>query len=146
MRHRRPDLIVPVKDRRARRRYLTLKNFGWLTLASVIAFAAITIRSELRDPSHHGRLSEQRYESVVEQKPVEVVEESASSTGSSLPMRSSEPQLLAIDPAAALIDTPSMTTATAPTGGRIAIVGGREGLTLVHDPARKPELSGGFGR
>src|ERR1041384_7907759 len=51
MNRHRPDLIVPIKDRRQRKRYLTLKNFGWFMLAAVVIFIGITIRSEMRGRS-----------------------------------------------------------------------------------------------
>jgi len=45
-------------ERRRHFRIVTLRNFGWLTIAMLIAFAAITIQSEMRGrhPHDYGRL------------------------------------------------------------------------------------------
>lgn len=152
MRQRRPDLIVPVKDRRARKRYLTLKNFGWFALVCAIAFAAITIRSEFRDPTDHGTLYERRVISEVEQRPVEVVEEATPIGDQAV----ADPMLVAPlarsewlegDQTATLMEvSPAMSVPRGELKGRIAIVGGPEGLTVVSEERRKPVLSGGFGR
>ena len=76
MRRNRPDLIVPIHDRRQRRRYLTLKNFGWTTLAAGVLFVGISIYSEMRStgPTNYGRLVAKEMPHV-EQRPVEVVTE-----------------------------------------------------------------------
>ena len=78
MRHR-PDLIVPIRDRRSRKRILTLKNFRYAAIAIAVLFVALTIQSDLR---HHkgdgyGRLFGKQVSGqpdVVAQK-VEVVHE-----------------------------------------------------------------------
>ena len=55
----RPDLIVPIRDRRKRRRILTLKNLGWVAIIFAAFFVGITIESNLRRRSTtdaYGRL------------------------------------------------------------------------------------------
>lgn len=55
----RPELIVPIRDRRRRRRILTLKNFAKVVVALGIFFAGLTIQSDFRHPnssSPYGRL------------------------------------------------------------------------------------------
>jgi hypothetical protein len=54
---RKPDLIVPIRDRRQSKRYLTLKNFGIVVGVLVVIFVGISIRSEMRGTSvDYGRL------------------------------------------------------------------------------------------
>lgn len=157
MMHRRRDLIVPVRDRRQRKRYLTLKNFGWATLAFAIAFAAISIRSELRGTSaDYGRLFERQIDVPVEQKPVEVVREEE--VPEPVPDQThADPMLvepmvraqwLYGDPLAPTPVTPPARAEASVAAGqtRVAIVGGAEGVTVVQRERRRPVLSGGFGR
>src|SRR5215213_11340517 len=78
MHRRNPDLIVPIRDRRQHKRYLTLRNVGGAFLVLAVLFVAITIRSEMQ-PRHSdafGRLFERELPPV-EAKPVEVVKEAA---------------------------------------------------------------------
>jgi hypothetical protein len=51
---RRPDLIIPIRDRRQRRRILTLKNFRWVLLAFIFFFLGVTIQSDLRHSETNG--------------------------------------------------------------------------------------------
>ena len=158
MMHRRRDLIVPVRDRRQRKRYLTLKNFGWATLACAVAFTAITIRSELRGTSaDYGRLFERQIDVPVKQKPVEIVREEVSEP---VPDQThADPMLVepmtraqwlnGEDPLApaAVMTPPARAEASVAVGQtRVAIVGGAEGVSIVQRERRKPVLSGGFGR
>lgn len=156
----RTDLIVPVRDRRQRKRYLTLRNFRNVALALVVVFAAIQIRSELRgyDGREFGRLYQGDLPKV-EQKPVEVVHEAAPSIDE---QTHADPMLL--QPMAReqwLHGDPAVTTAGVPMSletaeravesvqsgeTRVAIVGGSEGVAIVQQQRRKPVLTGGFGR
>lgn len=158
MRRRRPDLIVPIRDRRQRKRYLTLRNFRNAAIVMAIVFAAITIRSELRGvgPASYGRLYESELPTV-EQKPVEVVTE-APSTPVVPDATHADPLLLApaareqwlhADTAApGQLGVPMQRAEAAVATGetRVAIVGGAEGVTIVQQTRRTPVLSGGFGR
>jgi hypothetical protein len=58
MRSRRPDLVVPIRDRRQHVRILTLKNFGKAVLAVVVLLVAANFVSEIRQPHNglYGRL------------------------------------------------------------------------------------------
>lgn len=58
MRHSRPNLNLPIRDRRQRRRILTLRNFGKVALVVVAVFIIANISSEMRKPTHgeYGRL------------------------------------------------------------------------------------------
>jgi hypothetical protein len=147
MMQRRPDLIVPIRDRRARKRYLTLKNFGKVMIVLTALFIAITIRSEMRGrtPGQFGRLFQSEIPAV-EQKPVEVVREAPPE----VPVADTPPaaQTFVIEP----VDTPLATTATPvepirSSASEVSIVGGADGVSVVRKEARpRPQLSGGFGR
>ena len=150
----RPDLIVPIRDRRKRRRILTLKNFGIVVLVGMVAFVAISIRSEMRSlqPGDYGRLFGREVPPPVEPKPMEVVQEEAPQPVSDQthadpmlvePMKRS--QWLVDDTATSTV-TPVVTTAAMRGDGDVAIVGGAEGVTVVRREKRRPVLSGGFGR
>jgi hypothetical protein len=157
--NRKRDLIVPVRDRRQRKRYLTLKNFGWATLAFIVIFAGISIRSELRGTSaDYGRLFQREIDVPVVQKPVEVVREQ---TPEPVPDQThADPTLLEpmareqwlygepnAPQTAAALPAPARAEASVAAGQtRVAIVGGAEGVTVVQRERRKPVLTGGFGR
>lgn len=161
---RKPQLIVPIRDRRKHRRYLTLKNFRNAMLIFAVAFAGVHIQSEMRgnDGSSWGRLMDREIPHV-EQKPVEVVQEATPEpvpdTEHADPMLT-EPmagaQWLEGDFAAPETRPPGTATmsiqmpraeASVATGEtRVAIVGGIEGVEIVTRQRRAPVLSGGFGR
>ena len=151
---RRPDLIVPVRDRRRRKRILTLKNFGIFVAVLTIAFVAISIRSEMRSlrPGDYGRLFGREVPPPVEPKPLEVVHEAPSPVDDSThadptlvePMARSQ---WLVDDTATTTMTPVVVNAAAVRGeGDVTIVGGSEGVTVVQRERRRPVLSGGFGR
>ena len=146
----RPDLIVPIRDRRARKRYLTLKNFGVAMIVLTALFIAISIRSEMRGrpPGQFGKLFQREIPAAVEQKPLEVVPEAPAS---SAPVAEtlSAPQAFVIEP----VDAPVVATAPASvapvrsSAAEVSIVGGPDGVAVVQKEARpRPQLSGGFGR
>ena len=166
MNRHRPDLIVPVRDRRQRKRYLTLRNARNAFIVLSVLFLAITIRSELQ-PRHaagFGRLLEREMPKV-EPKPVEVVHEATPAVDDHT---AADPMLVApaareqwlhdstqdqpYDQAAAasagLQPMPTTATVIAPAEGdaRFAIVGGSEGVTLVEQTRQRRVLRGGFGR
>ncbi|HUR80869.1 MAG TPA: hypothetical protein VM733_08890 [Thermoanaerobaculia bacterium] len=148
LRHR-PDLIVPIRDRRARKRYLTLKNFGKVMILLTAGFVAITIRSEMRGRTtgQFGRLFQSEIPAV-EQKPLEVVHEAppAATVADTAPTIA---QPFVIEP----VDAPPIATTVAPVEpirssvSEVSIVGGPDGVNVVRKDERpKPVLSGGFGR
>jgi hypothetical protein len=134
-------------ERRQHVRIVTLRNFAWFTLASLLAFAAISLRSELRGRHMHdyGRLIDHQIDAKVERKPVEVVEDSTPAAPQST---HSEPmEVVSLDaptPPPAAVSSASV--APVPGESRVAIVGGPEGVRLVQQTARRPLLRGGFGR
>ena len=153
----RPDLIVPIRDRRQRKRVLTLKNFGIFLAVLAVAFLAISIRSEMRGlgPSEYGRLFRKEVPPPVEAKPMEVVSEAPTVADQT----HADPTLVEpmarsqwlVDEAATTtttpLETPTVVNAAAVRGaGDVTIVGGADGVTVVQRERRRPVLSGGFGR
>ncbi|HYR28136.1 MAG TPA: hypothetical protein VEU30_06690 [Thermoanaerobaculia bacterium] len=155
MLRRKPHLIVPVRDRRQRKRYLTLRNTGYALVALVVAFVAITIRSEM-EPKNRESFGDlfQRELPQVESKPVEVVREA--------PLQVQDhtaPDPMLVAPMAReqwLVDdsttmAPAVAASIEPVAApnaksKIMIVGGPEGVSVVEQKRRRPVLSGGFGR
>ncbi|HJQ41017.1 MAG TPA: hypothetical protein VKB93_28095 [Thermoanaerobaculia bacterium] len=128
-------------------RIVTLRNFAWFTLVSLLAFAAISLRSELRGRhmQDYGRLIDHQLDAKVERKPVEVVEETGQARA---PVLHHEPmEIVSLDvatPPPAAVSSASV--APVPGDSRVAIVGGPEGVKIVQQTARRPLLRGGFGR
>ncbi|HVG25262.1 MAG TPA: hypothetical protein VND45_13985 [Thermoanaerobaculia bacterium] len=157
---RRPDLIVPVRDRRQRKRYLTVKNVGLGLLAATALFVAITIRSEMRGrtPGEFGRLFGSEVANAVDPKPVEVVREAAppppvDDATHANPMLVEpavraqwlEGDAAAVPAATAAAPAPAPPLRSAPS--EVVVVGGPGGVSVVKKDARpRPVLSGGFGR
>src|SRR4051812_21290598 len=76
LRRNRNHMLFP--ERRRRVRIVTLRNFGWLTIAMLIAFGAITVRSEWsgRNAHDYGRLLDRQIKRDVPQpKAIETVGE-----------------------------------------------------------------------
>lgn len=151
----RPDLIVPIRDRRQRKRYLTLKNFFFGSTALLVLFAVITIRSEMRGlaPGGYGRLFSREVPAEVKPLPVEIVHEApppvedATHADPMLLEPAARAQWLEDENAAAVIAATALEPARGSAGaGNVAIVGGTEGVTVVRRERRRPVLSGGFGR
>jgi hypothetical protein len=157
MQRRRPDLIVPIRDRRQRKRYLTLRNAGITFAVMVVLFVAINIRSEMqpRDTQGFGRLLERELPAV-ENKPVEVVEEAPPPVDDH-----TAPDPMLVAPAAReqwLYDgSPAASAAIEPVAApvtlsprnrdsRVVIVGGPEGVSVVEQQRQRQTLRGGFGR
>lgn len=154
----RPDLIVPIRDRRQRKRYLTLKNTGFAALAAFVLFVAISIRSEMRGagPANYGRLVEREMprELPAARKQVEVVTETptvdqeqthADPTLVQAAAREQWLQAQVTTPVA--VDIPPRAAAAMATGETdMVIVGGPEGVKIVQRERRQPTLTGGFGR
>lgn len=142
-----PNRLYP--ERRQHIRIVTLRNFAWCTMAFLLVFAAISLRSELRGRHMHdyGRLTpRQVIQEKVETQPVEVVNEGAPSA----PLASLAPQM--VTEQSTIVPAPSDTPMTAPAAmqprgdARFAIVGGPEGVTIARHDRSRPILRGGFGR
>lgn len=156
MHRRKPDLIVPIRDRRQHKRYITLRNARNVTLVLVVVFIGITIRSEMpRRGDSFGRLLERGMPSV-DAKPVEVVKEAPPITDQDSP----DPMLVAPAAREQYLYDHSSTSSTATTSAsiepmthsprvgeaKISIVGGPEGVSVSTQPRRRQTLRGGFGR
>jgi hypothetical protein len=145
----RPDLIVPIRDRRQRRRVLTLKNFGRLFLGVAILFAGLTIQSDLRHPktgSEYGRLFGKQVSSqtAIEPKKLDVV--------TAAPIEdqtAADPLLVAAAAREQYLHVESTTTAGVPQTGTNGVTG-TDGTVIVRGGSaidqRHPTLSGGIFR
>lgn len=149
----RPDLIVPIRDRRRGKRYLTVKNLSITAAVMFVLFVAISIRSEMRSsgPANYGRLVERELPKPVEQAPFEVVREAevvASEQTHADPMlvdSMAREQYLRAQTATP--DLPQRAEASLASGETdVAMVGGPEGVQVVQRERRQPLLKGGFGR
>lgn len=160
MKRGRQDLIVPIRDRRQRRRILTLKNFRNAALVLVAIYVGIMIEEHFRAPKNtteYGRLSRVESATAVARKP-DVIRE-----GAPIPdANSADPMLVA--PAAreqllrADSNVPTATVTTAQViavpeplpgrdaAGHLVVVGGPEGVTIVQKRGGRPVLGGGFGK
>ena len=146
-------------DRRRRKRIVTLKNFRNAAIVALALFVVFAIRSEMRGKSQgdYGRIVSRELPPPPEPKPMEVVTETPEVRDET----SADPMLL--QPAARaqfLGDTtlqplqptlqpqpvvPQSQSAT--RNGRVVIVGGTEGVSIVEDQRpQTPKLGGGFGR
>lgn len=157
---RRPDLIVPIRDRRQHRRLLTFRNIRNVTLIVLVIFAFFTIRSERRDTTQqgeYGRLYGNEVGHSTALRQVQVVPEAPpvdDQVGADpmLVAPAAREQWLHDQPtqAAAAIEPVIATTAVPADvrGGdsRVAIVGGPEGVSVVQERRQRPLLRGGFGR
>ncbi len=151
---RRPDLIVPIRDRRRRKRILTLRNFAIFCCVMLIAFLAVNIRSEMRDlvPGNYGRLFRREVPATVKPKPMEVVREEpvddATHADPTLVQPMQRSSWLTDDTTTTTTtSTPVVVSAASMRGeADVAIVGGTEGVTIVKRERKRPVLSGGFGR
>ncbi len=160
MRRSRPDLIVPIRDRRQRRRILTLKNFGYALLVLVAIFGAITIEANLRGRKpgrDFGRLYDRQIESTtaVPKKPEIVQEAPVPDQAAADPMLvdAMRREQILRDLGPTLSGPPPTLSGPRPTesrpyvaGSKIAIVGGPEGVTIEQKQRAQPVLRGGFGR
>jgi hypothetical protein len=160
---RKPERIVPIRDRRQSKRYLTLRNAGIAGAGLVVIFILITIRSEMRGlaPGDYGRLFHSELPPAPVAKPVEVVREApvpvpdqtAADPMLVEPMVRAQwldgtigTETVSLEPVqAAVASTP---TVVAPVRGtdRLAIVGGPEGVMIVKETRKRGGLKGGFGR
>ena len=158
------DLFVPIRDRRQRKRILTLKNFGRFAIAIAVVFAGLTLQSELRrgNTDGYGRLFGKQVagQHEIAKPQFDVVKE--------VPVADqSKPDALLEEPAARsqylIDDTASTTVATAAQTSGVSepapapvvrgsaagatIVGDSNGVTIVRAGDRqRPVLSGGIFR
>jgi len=162
---RKPDLIVPIRDRRQRRRILTMRNLGGAAIVLVVLFLVVTIYSEMRKPApnQYGRLfsHEMAKSDIAEPKPqLEVIPE-----GTVGDQTAADPMLIAPAAREQYLGVTAPPTPAAPVqataadefvrrqpvlqsqSGKVAIVGDANGVAVVQS-ATVPEhkLSGGIFR
>jgi hypothetical protein len=158
---RKTQRIVPIRDRRQSKRYLTLRNARNVGLALVAIFLIITIRSEMRDPQpgDYGRLFHKELPPAPVAKPMEIVREAPPAVPDHT---AADPMLVEPMTRAQWLDgsftadassEPIQASATPPTvvapvrgTDRVAIVGGPEGVMIVKETRKRGGLKGGFGR
>ena len=139
-------------ERRQHVRIVTLRNFAWLTLASVLILAAINVMSELRAPhaNDYGRILDKQIiaspDSATTQTAAVTPVEEGASVGSENLVDNPTP----VTPVqAAPAPLPQLTTSPAPIAadangtGKIAIVGDESGVAIV---SPKHKLRGGWFR
>ena len=156
------ELIVPIRDRRQGRRFLTLRNIRNVLLVLAALFVVITIGAKLRGTKasdDFGRLYGRQVQSTTTvPKHPEIIQEGTPIADDN----SADPMLLAPQARAQLLlsqsNVPQTTTVTAPPAMQssavdpgtntphVAIVGGPEGVTLARENRPRPVLSGGFGK
>ncbi|MCU1349946.1 MAG: hypothetical protein JWO56_2976 [Acidobacteria bacterium] len=162
---KRTDLIVPIHDRRRGRRILTTRNVLGCAIVAILAFAAITIRSEMHKPSgDYGRLFGEQVTvapaaptapaSIVTEGPPAVNDQTAADP--MLLSAGAREQYLGVKPPAATAASPPAPTfvpdapvqsAPQPTTagpGRVTIVGGTDGVKLVRENTNRRVLAGGI--
>lgn len=143
MNRHRPDLIVPIRDRRKRKRILTLKNFAIVSGVMLLVFVAISTYSEMRSiPSaDFGRLFGRQLPPPPPPKPMEVIEEApvTDHTQAVLVDTTARTQWIEQDLAPPKIEPLRQ-------GQDVVVVGDTAGITVVRRERRRPELAGGFGR
>lgn len=155
MSSRKPELIVPVRDRRQRRRILTLKNFLNAAVVLIALFAVVTIYVKFRTPKtadDYGRLYKGQIKTpdVTARQP-EIVQEAgpiadADGADPTLLSAAARAQYLLTDSASALTPAPAQTASTEQKDERVTIVGGTEGVSIVKENRERPVLGGGFGK
>ena len=157
----RTPVVVPYRDRRQSRRILTKRNVLCTFGVGILAFAAITIRSELHHPSGtYGRLFGEQVtvDAPAVRQPVAIVTEGTvhddTAADPMLVSSAAREQILGVNPqpaapAPALVAQPApiaRASAAAADGehARVAIVGGAEGVALVQKNGEHPVLGGGI--
>jgi hypothetical protein len=166
-RTRKPLLIVPIRDRRQRRRILTIRNCAISMLSVAVIFAAVSIYNEARraPAGEYGRLfgSQVPATNTAISRKVDVVEEAPVDD-----QRAADPMLVAPAareqlllantnapaPAPQVVTVPVAAPVLSPSAiGRVSgngttIVGDGNGVTIVHasatSTAARPVLSGGI--
>ena len=153
----RPGLVVPIRDRRKKRRILTLKNFGQAILAFAILFLGLlglTLVSDLRHPKSgdYGRLFGKQVSSQTEvtpQKPEIIREAPISDDTAADPMllsAAAREQYLGVNgPLQPVVATAAGEPAPHADGSS---VNGPNGVTIVRRGTQQPQatLSGGIFR
>ncbi len=164
----RPDLVVPVRDRRQRKRYLTLKNLRNAMIVIVVLFAGLTLWSAFhgKKTDGYGRLVATQVgttETMTKRPAPTIVNEAPISDQTAvdplLISANAKAQILggtssAQLPTPAPVQTPTGVGTMPPSlrsnpGHGVAIVGGADGVTLVRPggkPVERPKLQGGVFR
>jgi len=161
------DLFIPVRDRRARRRILTLRNAGKVALGLIVLAGLLALVGHFRKPASgdYGRLFGSRVAQpdLPKTRPVDVITEQPSPavTDQTAPdpmlvaPAAREQEVLGVTPAPAPASAMPVAPAAAASGTpllqggseHVGIVGGSGGVAIVKSKTEAaPKLRGGFGR
>lgn len=157
------DLLVPIRDRRQRKRILTLKNFGRFAIAIAVVFAGLTLRSELRhgNGNGYGRLFGKQVagQHEIAKPQFDVVKEvpvaDQSKPDALLEEAAARSQYLIDDTATTTVATATQNSVSEPAPAPVVrgsaagatIVGDSNGVSVVRAGDRqRPVLSGGIFR
>ena len=151
---RRPDLIVPIRDRRSHKRILTLKNFAWVALAGLLLFVGLSIESSIRKPKSDGDYGRLFGKQVAGQVPEVAKTEPDVVKEAPVPdQTAADPTLVAAAARAQILEAKPLTppvpepiAVPAPVlGADVSIVGDANGVSIARtDSAARPKLSGGI--
>jgi len=151
-----PGLIVPIRDRRAHKRILTLRNVRNALVVIAVLFLAVTIQSDLRHPKsgEYGRLFSKQVpgqdeiarprQDVIREAPVP----DQTAADPLLLAPAAREQYLGVDGNLSPAGEPALRQEP-PAHSDLAIVSGPNGVTITRaksQPPQQPTLSGGIFR
>jgi hypothetical protein len=155
----RGELNIPNRERRARRRILTLKNAGFVALGLVVLLAGLVLYARRHNDTSgsYGRLSSKQVEQPEPQarRPLDVITEGpVPDRAAADPMNVGSAvrgQYLDVPPPVVPGQVPLASKAAAPgairSGDHVAIVGNDKGVAITPSAGTAtPKLTGGFGR
>ena len=155
---RNPELIVPIRDRRRRKRILTLKNAQRAGIATLVLVLALTVVSEIRDRrpiDGYGRLLDKQVSvpaPQVQKTPQIVTEGPIADQEHADPMllsAAAREQYLGVTPTTASVVPMATPEPVAPapvaTQGHVTLVGDANGVTIVKsETPQRGQLGGGI--
>ena len=150
-----PGLIVPIRDRRAHKRILTLRNLRNASIVIAVLFLAVTIQSDLRHPKsgEYGRLFSKQVpgQNEIARTRQDVIREAPvpdqTAADPLLLAPAAREQYLGVDGNAAPAGEPALRQE--PAHSDLAIVSGPNGVTITRgkpQQQQQPTLSGGIFR
>ena len=154
----RPNVLIPIRDRRQRRRIVTLKNFGWLCALLVVVLISLSFDLfswRPAEPGQYGRLVQKEivHNDDVKARAQIVTEAPVTEQNGADPLllasaaREQEFLTTTQQPPPAPIAPPIETRAIG-SGNGVAVVGDPGGVVVVRsaEAAKRPVLAGGIFR
>ena len=153
----RPGLIVPIRDRRHRKRILTLKNFGYALAALAVVFVALSLDISRRGtPGDYGRLfgkqvgtnvqPSPRQPDIVREAPVadETVADPLLVAPAAREQMLGTPEQRTINPPDyKALGAPAPQVQTTGSGPSVNVVGDSGGVVIVRGATAKPPVLAG---